>query len=121
MAIVKPTGARCQAGYGVTLGLTIGDWRLEKRLKSLRIWYANTKKIIPFAKDSDQLFIEGAFRETHKDIAEEKHHLTAWQAGYLAGKAGVKQFTLFHFSPRYIEEEHRLQEEAMEAYKEAMC
>ncbi|MCJ7773785.1 MAG: ribonuclease Z, partial [Desulfobacterales bacterium] len=81
---------------------------------------ANAKKIAAFAKDSDHLFIETAFLEKHKEIAKQKHHLTARQAGHLAGEAGVKQFTPFHFSPRYKGEEHLLQKEAMEAYEEAV-
>jgi len=76
----------------------------------------NQEKIISLAKDADQLFIEAAFLEAHNDIAAEKHHLTARQAGTLAARAGAKQFTIFHFSPRYAEQEHLLHEEAREAY-----
>jgi ribonuclease Z len=76
----------------------------------------NQKKIISLAKNADHLFIEAAFLEVHKDIAAEKHHLTARQAGTLAAKSGAKQFTIFHFSPRYADQEHLLQEEAREAY-----
>jgi ribonuclease Z len=81
---------------------------------------ANAEKIVSFAKESDHLYIETAFLEKHKDIARQKHHLTARQAGFLAGKAGVRQFTPFHFSPRYKGEEHLLQEEAVKAYNEAI-
>ena len=56
----------------------------------------------------------------HKDIAAEKHHLTARQAGTLAARAGAKQFTVFHFSPRYSDQEYLLQKEAREAYGEEM-
>jgi ribonuclease Z len=80
----------------------------------------NARKIIAFAKDSDHLFIEAAFLEKHMDTAKQKHHLTARQAGRLAGEARVKQFTPFHFSPRYKGEEHLLKEEAMNAYTEAI-
>ena len=77
----------------------------------------NQKKIISLVKDSDHLFIEAAFLEIHKDIAAKKHHLTARQAGMLAARAGVRQFTIFHFSPRYADQEHLLHEEAREAYE----
>ena len=80
----------------------------------------NQKKIISLAKDSDHLFIEAAFLEIHKDIAAAKHHLTARQAGALAARAGAKQFTIFHFSPRYTDQEYLLQTEAREAYVEEM-
>jgi ribonuclease Z len=76
----------------------------------------NQEKIVSVAKDADQLFIEAAFLEAHRDIAAAKHHLTARQAGTLAARAGAKEFTIFHFSPRYAGQEHLLQQEAREAY-----
>ena len=76
----------------------------------------NKEKIVSLAKDSDHLFIEAAFLEVHKNIAAEKYHLTARQAGTLAASAGAKQFTIFHFSPRYVGQENLLYQEATEAY-----
>jgi len=78
---------------------------------------SNTEKILELAKGSDHLFIEAAFLEKHKDIAEKKYHLTARQAGSLARKARVKQFTVFHFSPRYAGQAHLLQKEARDAFE----
>jgi ribonuclease Z len=80
----------------------------------------NKDRIIELAKDSDHLFIEAAFLDVHKDIAFEKNHLTARQAGVLAAMARVKQFTIFHFSPRYTNQAHLLQEEARQAYEETI-
>ena len=77
----------------------------------------NIEKAVEFAKDADHLFIEAAFLEKDKDIAKKKFHLTARNAGMIAGMARVKQFTLFHFSPRYSGQEDLLQEEALAAYK----
>jgi len=76
----------------------------------------NAEKIINFSKDSDHLFIEAAFLDKHKNIARTKNHLTARQAGTIAAMAGVKQFTVFHFSPRYAGQANLLHEEAHEAY-----
>lgn len=76
----------------------------------------NAEKIVELARGSDHLFIEAAFLETHKQIAKEKCHLTAWQAGTLAAMAGVRQFTTFHYSPRYIGQEGLLVEESMRAH-----
>lgn len=76
----------------------------------------NEKKIISLAEDSDHLFIEAAFSETHREIAEDKHHLTARQAGVIAARARVKQFSIFHFSPRYAGQDELLQKEARRAY-----
>ncbi len=77
---------------------------------------ANNEKIVAFAKDSDHLFIEAAFMAKDREIAVEKYHLTARQAGELAARAGAKQFSIFHFSPRYTDQESLLYQEAFEAY-----
>jgi ribonuclease Z len=76
----------------------------------------NAEKIIDFARNSDHLFIEAAFLDSELEVARNKHHLTATQAGTLARKAGAKQFTPFHFSPRYAHTAHLLQEEAERAF-----
>jgi ribonuclease Z len=81
---------------------------------------SNVEKIIELVKDSDHLFIEAAFLEKDRAIAEKKCHLTARQAGSIAGKARVKQITPFHFSPRYQGQAHILEKEAMDAYYHAL-
>jgi ribonuclease Z len=81
---------------------------------------SNAEKIVALAKDSDYLFIEAVFLNIHKEIAAEKKHLTAGQAGSLAAMARVKQFSVFHFSPRYTGEESVLREEARMAYETKM-
>lgn len=78
---------------------------------------SNLEKIVAFVRGSDHLFIEAAFLEKDRDIAAEKKHLTAWQAGNIAAKAGVKQLSPFHFSPRYTDQAHLLQQEAMDAFR----
>ncbi len=76
-------------------------------------WHpSNASKIIEFAFESDHLFIEAAFLEEDRDIAKDKRHLTARQAGDIAKKARVKRLTVFHFSPRYTGMEQRLYREA---------
>jgi ribonuclease Z len=77
---------------------------------------ANAERIVDFIRGSDLLFIEAAFLQKHRNIARDKNHLTAWQAGQLAARAGIKQFTLFHFSPRYMGQEELLRREAAAAY-----
>ena len=81
---------------------------------------ANQQRIVEFVKGSDHLFIEAVFLDQDREIAERKQHLTARQAGHLAGKAQVKQFTVFHFSPRYLGQEPLLQEEARAAYESSI-
>jgi ribonuclease Z len=80
----------------------------------------NAEKIIGFARNADHLFIEAAFLESELDVALNKYHLTAKQAGILAGKADVKQFTVFHFSPRYAHTAHLVQQEADQAFAETV-
>lgn len=75
------------------------------------------EKMVALASGSDHLFIEAAFLERDRNLAERKYHLTAGQAGTIAGRSGAKRFTLYHFSPRYKGEEDRFQAEAMAAYK----
>ena len=66
-----------------------------------------------------RIFIEAAFLDAQRDTAARKYHLTARQAGNLAALAGVKRFTVFHFSPRYKGQAERLYKEAMHAFVEA--
>jgi ribonuclease Z len=76
----------------------------------------NRSKILNLATGAEHLFIEAAFLDSDKDTARKKHHLTAREAGEIAGEAGVKRFTLFHFSPRYNYRAEELQREATDAF-----
>jgi ribonuclease Z len=77
----------------------------------------NRERIIELVKNSNHLFIESAFMDIHREIAKRKNHLTAYQAGKIAASAGVKDFTVFHFSPRYTGLEKQLRAEARAAYE----
>lgn len=77
----------------------------------------NSRKIIELAKGANHLFIEAVFLDSEKDMALKKYHLTAREAGELAGKAGVKSLQLFHFSPRYKHRADDLETEAKDAYE----
>lgn len=78
----------------------------------------NVEKILALAHRADRLFIEAAFLDQDAALAERKHHLTARQAGELAGRAGVRSLCIFHFSPRYAGRGMDLEREAMEAYNQ---
>ena len=82
---------------------------------------SNSEKMVELARNADQLFIEAAFLDRDRDIAEKKFHLTAHQAGRIAGQAGVKRYTLFHFSPRYQGEGQLFLEEAEKAYRKYLA
>lgn len=77
----------------------------------------NAEKIVALARGADHLYIEAAFLESEKEIAHNKYHLTASQAGLLARRAKVKQMTIFHHSPRYFNQAHLLNEEARQAFE----
>ncbi|WP_319409648.1 MBL fold metallo-hydrolase [uncultured Desulfosarcina sp.] len=76
----------------------------------------NFNKIKKLAGGVDHLFVEAAFSHVHEDIAKRKRHLTARQAGELARACRVKQYSLFHYSPRYTDCPDRLEAEAEKAF-----
>jgi len=79
---------------------------------------ANKRKIVELARDSDHLFIEAVFLENDRDLARAKGHLTARQAGHIAARSGAGNFDIFHFSPRYTDQQHLLYAEAGAAFKQ---
>ncbi len=78
----------------------------------------NMDKMIEFAKDTDHLFMETYFLEKDRETARIKCHLTARQAGRIAGLANAKRLTTFHYSPRYSDQADELEQEARQAYGE---
>jgi ribonuclease Z len=77
---------------------------------------ANQEQIITLALNTDHLFIEAAFLKQDRETAQVKYHLTAHQAGTLARKANAHQMTIFHHSPRYLDQESLLLQEAQKAF-----
>jgi len=80
----------------------------------------NGEKIVELARGADVLFIEAPFLDADVDLAAERNHLTAAQAGRLAARAGVGRVVPFHFSPRYAGREAELAAEAQAAFREGL-
>lgn len=76
----------------------------------------NRRRIADLARGADHLYIESAFLNEDHARAQAKKHLTAGQAGEIAALAGVKRFTVFHYSPRYTDGSHRFQDQARRAF-----
>lgn len=79
----------------------------------------NMETILELVQGADHLYIESAFRTRDHHLAKSKHHLTAGQAGMIAARAGVRRYTLFHFSPRYGNQQAAIQADAAAAYHRA--
>jgi ribonuclease Z len=79
----------------------------------------NARAVLSLAKQADQIFIEAVFLEEDRALAEATRHLTAAEAGRLAGLAGAKHLTVFHHSARYIDRPDRLRDEALAAFARA--
>jgi ribonuclease Z len=77
---------------------------------------ANNARIVSLVQDADILFIEGGFRHADAEMAAERGHLTAQQAGTLARLAGAKRLVTLHFSPRYQGQGEELSREAELAF-----
>ena len=67
-------------------------------------------RLAAFAADADVLYCESNYADEEADLAKANRHLTAGQAGRIAGEAGARELVLFHFSQRYAPE--RLMDEA---------
>jgi len=77
---------------------------------------ANARRILELAGASDYLFIEAMFLWQDQARAQEKHHLTARQAGLLARQAGAVRVIPFHLSPCYTGQGEELLREVEEAF-----
>jgi ribonuclease Z len=120
-----------ESGRSFEKDITVGELRRDivRLVPGQKIAYVtdavyhaqNARKIADLARDAEVLLIETTFLDEHKERAQEKHHLTARQAGELARQAEVKQVIPFHFSPIYRQEEQRLRDELQQAFSASGC
>ena len=71
---------------------------------------AYTESMLPYVRGANVLCLECTFANELSDLARERCHLTAGQAGRLAAQACVGQLLLTHISARYREPEILLQQ-----------
>jgi ribonuclease Z len=60
---------------------------------------------IDLARGAKLFLCESTYLESHRDLAEKHHHLTAKQAAEIAKAAGAELLVLTHFSARYQDSE----------------
>ena len=53
------------------------------------------------ARDADLVLCEATYGEEEREMAAERAHMTARQAGELAKEAGARSLVITHFSQRY--------------------
>jgi ribonuclease Z len=113
-------------GSGASVSMSLGELSrtIARISRGQRLVYIadaagtpeNIARMIALADGADHLFVEAAFSHDHREIARQKQHLTARQAGELARACRVKQYSLFHYSPRYSDCPDLLEAEAEEAF-----
>jgi len=85
----------------------------------LRFTEANLAQLDALLAGVDLLYIECVFADADRELARQRNHLTARQAGSVARRLRARQLQPFHFSPRYEGGEDRLREEAFGAWQGA--
>lgn len=97
--------------------LTISQGQKIAYVVDARYDEENEAKIVSLAQGADLFYCESPYLDVDAEKARARYHLTARQAGHMARKAQVRNFVVFHFSPRYTGQGEALEREAMEAFQ----
>ncbi len=79
-----------------------------------------TNDLEEFYRGADYLTHDATFLEDEQELADKTKHSTAYEAGFIAIKAGVKHLILNHFSARYATTKG-FYEEAIKAHPDVTC
>lgn len=103
---------------------------LDKKIKSKEVSYLEKGRKVSFildtlpnenafkiAEGADLLICESSFTQEEKEMAEEKKHLTAYDAATIAKKAKVGKLILTHISQRYEFDTKPVLDEAKKVFK----
>jgi ribonuclease Z len=122
----RKTRLRIPSESGQEKELTLQEWQdlLVSETSGQKIVYVvdnqyspnNARRIVSLARNADLFYCEASFSQTDQEMAKDRFHLTATQAGLLARTAEVKRLVPFHFSRRYQTEPNRLRDEALSAF-----
>ncbi|MBS3769460.1 MAG: ribonuclease Z [Bacteroidales bacterium] len=80
---------------------------------------AYNEEILPVINNVDLLYHEATFQEEHKEEADKTLHSTAGQAAEIARKSQAKKLIVGHFSARYKNIDHLINE-AKEIFRETI-
>ena len=105
-------------GFRITEVPRSGERRVENGERTLRSSRVYTyccdteynESLVPYMQGADLLCLECTFADDLADLARQRQHLTAGQAGQLAAQAQPKQLLLTHISARYHEPDLLLQQ-----------
>jgi len=86
---------------GKTVLLDDVSWVRKGDLFGIAIDTIPCQGAIEVARGAKIFLCESTYLESHRELAEKHHHLTAKQAAEIAKKAGAQQLILTHFSARY--------------------
>ena len=78
----------------------------------------NIERVVRFVRGSDVLFCEAYFLQRDRELAFERHHLTAALAGRIAREAQAGNLELMHFSPKYTHCVDEIYSEAMQEFRQ---
>jgi len=114
-------------GKNCEIEMPIGELKrkLTKITEGVRLVYItdvigsedNFKRILENFSQAHIVFIEAGFLRQDEDQAKKTYHLTAEEAGKLAGLLKAKYFKVFHHSFRYKGRENELENEAFLSYQ----